>query len=43
MNSNDNLYLYENNNSYDGLVDELAESIEYLSRTTPTTMPEWMD
>ena len=42
-NDNNSLYVYENDNNCDGLIDELAESIEYLSRTTPTTMPEWMD
>ncbi len=30
-------------NDYNKLMDELAESMEYLSRTAPTTMPEWMD
>jgi hypothetical protein len=30
-------------NDYNELMDELAESMEYLSRTAPTTMPEWMD
>lgn len=25
------------------LMDNLAESMEYLSRISPTTMPEWMD
>lgn len=29
----------EENNS----MDELAEYLEYMSRTTPTATPEWMD
>ncbi len=33
----------DDENDYNKLMDELAESMEYLSRTTPTTMPEWMD
>lgn len=33
----------DDKNDYNELMDELAESMEYLSRTTPTTMPEWMD
>ena len=33
----------DDENDYNELMDELAESMEYLSRTTPTTMPEWMD
>lgn len=33
----------DDQNDYNELMDELAESMEYLSRTTPTTMPEWMD
>jgi hypothetical protein len=24
-------------------IDDLAEYLEHLSRTTPTTMPEWMN
>lgn len=33
----------EDENDSDRLVDNLAESMEYLSRISPTTMPEWMN
>jgi hypothetical protein len=33
----------KNNNSENEAVDNLEEYLEYLSRTTPTTMPEWMN
>lgn len=31
------------NSEKDNSMDTLAEYLEYVSRTTPTTMPEWMD
>jgi hypothetical protein len=31
------------NTEEENAMDELAEYLEYISRTTPTTMPEWMD
>lgn len=34
---------FDSNNNNNKLMDNLAESIEYLSRISPTTMPEWMD
>jgi hypothetical protein len=31
------------NSEEENAMDKLAEYLEYVSRTTPTTMPEWMD
>lgn len=33
----------EGDDNSNKLMDNLAESIEYLSRISPTTTPEWMD
>jgi hypothetical protein len=30
---------YENDN----LIDDIADRLEYISRITPTSMPEWMN
>jgi hypothetical protein len=38
INDNNNPNIDENGKS-----DELSEYLEYISRTTPTTMPEWMN
>lgn len=34
--NNDNIYT-------DDFIDNFSENLEYLSRITPTSLPEWMD
>jgi hypothetical protein len=35
--------IVKNNDTEDNSLDDLEEYLEHLSRTTPTTMPEWMN
>ena len=34
---------YEDQSSNDESAESVVEHLEYISRTTPTYMPEWMD
>jgi hypothetical protein len=37
------IHLINLNSEENNSMDELAEYLEYMSRTTPTATPEWMD
>jgi hypothetical protein len=40
---NDDMDVSNTDYANDNLIDDIADRLEYVSRITPTTMPEWMN